>query len=395
MIRTARSRGRLRRGVVLPFLAALLVVICAMLAFALDLGRVAVCRAQLQNAADAAALAAAAALGTDNQLIPYETGNQTSDIAAARTLAQKFAQANSYDLNGAVAIVLDASNDVSTGALSYPYSLSSNYATSGSAVLNSVRVQTYVNPSHGGNQSFLFAPVLNQFSTAIQANATATVQLFPVASTKVISGLRSPFLPITMSLSDWEQMVNKKTGTDTLSYDSSTGKVVSGSDGLYEQQLYPGSNTSSSNNGLIQFGTSSHSNSVLSDEIANGPTSAQVLLQWPPNGAPPWNANHEFTINADPGWRASDFDALAQAIGQVRLIPINDGTPPGNGANGTYTIVKLAPVRIMTSDKGGKSNGSAMVQPAVLNDPTLVPGTTPLAPSDYGQGGIPVSRLTR
>jgi Flp pilus assembly protein TadG len=381
--------------VVLPFLAILLVVICAMLAFALDLGRVAVCRAQLQNAADASALAAASALGTDNQIVAYKAGIQTSDIATARARAQTFAQANSYDLNGAISIELDTTNDVSTGTLSYPYSLSSNYANSGAATLNSVRVQTYINTSHGGNHTFLFAPVLNQFSTTIQATATATVQLFPVASTRVITGLRSPFLPITMSLSDWNQMVNQQTGTDTLSYDSSTGKVVSGSDGLYEQQLYPGSNTSSSNSGLIQFGTSSHSNSVLSDEISNGPTSSQVLLQWPPSGSPPWDANHQFTINGDPGWRASNFDALADAIGQVRLIPINDGTPPGNGANATYTIVKLAPVRIMASDKGGKSNGSALVQPAVLNDPTLVPGTTPLAPSDYGQGGIPVSRLTR
>ena len=189
-------------------------------------------------------------------------------------------------------------------------------------------------------------------------------------------------------------MVNNQTGQDNYKYDPTTGQVVPGSDGLGEQQLYPGSNVSSSNNGLIQFGTSSHSNSVLSDEIVNGPTYDQMIAQWPPNGTPPWNAQHEFTIGADPGWRASDFDALNSVVasGQVRLIPINDGTPPGNGANGQYTIVALEPVRVVYSNKGGKSSGYALVQPAVINDPSVVPGGT-LAPP--GQGGVAVFRLTR
>jgi hypothetical protein len=78
-------------------------------------------------------------------------------------------------------------------------------------------------------------------------------------------------------------------------------------------------------------------------------------------------------------------------VGQVRLIPINDGTSPGNGANASYTIVALAPVRIMSSDKGGKNNGYAMVQAAVMNDPSVVPSSTLAGP---GQGGVPVSRLT-
>jgi Flp pilus assembly protein TadG len=395
MMSCVRASCRSRKGTVVPTLAVLLVVLVGMLAFSLDLGRVALCRAELQNAADSAALAGASALGTDNQIIPYQADNQTSDIASARALAQKFAQANGYDVNASVSVVLNQNNDVGTGILSYPYSLSSSYATSGTSPFNSISVNTYINSTHGGNLNFFFAPVLRQSSTTVGATATATVQLFPILSVKALSGFTSPFLPITMSYSDWQKMVNNQTGLDNYGYNAATGQVTSGGDGLQEQQLYPGSNVTSSNNGLLQFGTSSHSNNVLSDELANGPSYDQMIAQWPPSGAPPWNAQHTFTINADPGWRSEDFDALDQSIGKVRLIPINDGTSPGNGANGFYTIVKLAPVRILTSDKGGKNNGSAMVQPAVLNDPTLVPDTTPLPPSSFGQGGIPISRLTR
>ncbi len=396
MMPSVRANRRPRRGTVIPTLAVLLVVLVGMLAFSLDLGRVALCRAQLQDAADAAALAGASALGTDNQILSYQAGNQTSDIASARALAQKFAQANGYDVNASVSVVLNQANDVGTGILSYPYSLSSAYATSGTTPFNSVAVNTYINSTHGGNLNFFFAPVLHQSSTQVGATATATVQLFPIVSVKAVSGFRSPILPITMSYSDWQQMVNNQTGLDNYAYNSSTGQVTSGSDGLQEQQLYPGSNVTSSNNGLLQFGTSSHSNSVLSDEIENGPDYTQMTTQWPPNGSPPWNAQNEFTMGADPGWRASDFDALAQAIGQVRLIPINDGTSPGNGANGTYTIVALAPMRIMSSNKGGKSGGSAMVQAGVLTNPTgMILGTSPLSPSNFSQGGVPVARLTR
>jgi hypothetical protein len=166
---------------------------------------------------------------------------------------------------------------------------------------------------------------------------------------------------------------------------------------LQEQQLYPGSNVTSSNNGLIQFGTSSHSNSVLQDEVVSGPSSDQVIAQWPPSGVPPWNAQHQFTIGADPGWRANTFDSLQTVAdaGLPRLIPLNDGTSPGNGANGSYTIVAFAPVRVTYSNKGGKSGGYALVQTAVFNSPLLIPSSTALPNSSQGQGGIPVVRLTR
>ncbi len=393
MIRVSHAPRRPRRGAVLPMIAMLLVVFLGILSFAVDLGRVAVCRAQLQNAADSAALAGASALGTSNLILPAQQGSQVLDSASARTLAQTFAQDNGYDLNNSSAVVLDKQADVDVGISSYPITPTSPFVSTGSVPFNSVRVRTWIDSGHGGKLNLLFAPAMNQSTATLQASAIATVELHLIASVKPLPGLRSSILPITMSLSDYQKMVAGQTGQDLLRFDQASGLVLSGPDGLPEQQLYPGSNGTSSNDGLLQFGTSSQSNSVLNDEITNEPSSSELIQQWGPSGSPPWNAQGTFTIGADPGWRAANFDALAQSVGLVRAILINDGTSPGNGANGTYTIVMLAPVRVMASVRGGKGSGQALVQAAVIgNDPTLIPSPG-LSPP--GAGGIPVVRLTR
>jgi hypothetical protein len=392
MFLTDRQKCRSRRGAMMIVVALLIVVLCGIMGMAVDLGRLAVCRTQLQNAADSAALAGVSALGTDNLIITPLYVNQVSDINSMRTLAQTFAQNNHYDLNGGRTIVLDKNADVDVGVLATPITPTSAFSTPALGPYNSVRIRTYINSTHGGNLGLLFAPVMGQNSASLQASSVATVELHTIASYQANSNSPSPILPITMSYSDWQKMVNNQTGVDSLAYPTSVGMVVLGPDGLQEQQLYPGSNVTSSNNGLLQFGVGSHSDSILQSQILNGPTYDQVTAQWPPNGSPNWSPQHTVVIGADPGWRASNFDDLASIVGQVRLIPINDGTSPGNGANGQYTIVMLAPVRIMSSVKGGKNNGYAMVQTAVINDPSVVPSNTLAGP---GQGGVPVPRLTR
>ena len=386
-----RRGRRLRRGVMLVVVALIIVVLCGITGMAVDLGRLAVCRTQLQNAADSASLAGASALGSDNLILPAQYVNQTSDISAARTLAQTFAQSNKYDVNGSKTIVLDKNADVSVGVLALPITPSSAFSTPAQGPYNSVQVRTYINSTHGGSLNLLFAPVMGQNTASLQASSVATVELHTISTLQSFSNQPSPILPITMSLYDWQKMVDKQTGVDAMTYNSTSGTVVSGSDGLQEQQLYPGSNGTSSNNGLLQFGVNSHSDSVVKAQILNGPTYGQLTTQWPPNGSPTWSSSHTLSIGADPGWRAANFDDLSSIVGQVRLIPINDGTSPGNGGNASYTIVAFAPVRIMSSNKGGKSSGYAMVQTAVINDPTVVPSNTLAAP---GQGGVPIPRLT-
>lgn len=395
--RRLAGRARRGRGAIAPIVSVLSVVLLGMHALAYDLGRVALVKSQLQAAADASALAGAYGLATDQLISPYSASRRAAADTAARAQALKFAQANATDFNNATSVVMSSASDIDVGLLSNPSDLTTAFAVAMTSPPNSVRVRTYADATHGGALKFAFAPVLGLTSSTPQATATATAILYAVESMQASSTGRSPILPITMSYSDYQQMIAGKSPLqDLYSVNPTTGAVTSGADGLAEQQLYPGSNVTSSNNGLLQFGTGSHSNSILSDQIANGPTSSQLKAEWPPNGAPPWNSSHRLTIGADPGWRAANFDDLSTVVtaGQPRLILLNDGTSPGNGAKGSYTIVAIAPVRVVYVDKGGKSSGYALVQPSLISDPSLIAGTTPIAPGT-GVGGIPVLRLTR
>ena len=92
-----RARIRSRRGIVLPLIAACSVMLLGMLALAIDLGVLAVAKAQAQNAADAAALGGARTLdGTRPPGIPSDAPITTADnnFANAGPNAQAIAQAN-------------------------------------------------------------------------------------------------------------------------------------------------------------------------------------------------------------------------------------------------------------------------------------------------------------
>jgi hypothetical protein len=73
------QRGR-RRGITLPLIATALVSVCGFVALAVDVGRVAVARVQVQTAADVAAMAGARAL---NGSLPQDTSAATSTAISA------------------------------------------------------------------------------------------------------------------------------------------------------------------------------------------------------------------------------------------------------------------------------------------------------------------------
>lgn len=80
MNRRQHSNSAPRRGGVIVFAALMMTIMVGMLAFAIDCGEIVLARTQLQNAADAGAMAGAAAL--------------PNGPTAAQTAAQTTAQAN-------------------------------------------------------------------------------------------------------------------------------------------------------------------------------------------------------------------------------------------------------------------------------------------------------------
>src|SRR5260370_40779784 len=103
-----RSCDTRRRGAIAPLCALLLVPLLAMLAFAIDTGYMCLTETELQNAADAAALAGANAL--QPFFVQYNIPGQanqaqviTNGQSAARATANKYASANTA---GSVALSL-------------------------------------------------------------------------------------------------------------------------------------------------------------------------------------------------------------------------------------------------------------------------------------------------
>ncbi len=155
-----------RRGVIAVLAAVLMVVVFAMVAFAVDLGYMTLVRTQLQASADSAALAAAGASGLGN-----------SGMTAA---AQAFAQ---YHQVAGRTVVLNASDVVSGN-----WDSTTCTFTAGGAVGTAVKVTVRTDASSGGNTALFFGKLFGLSSIAQQASAVAAVNPRDIAFVVDLSG---------------------------------------------------------------------------------------------------------------------------------------------------------------------------------------------------------------
>src|SRR4051812_24915637 len=137
--------SRSRRGATLVLAAFFMIVMLGFVALALDIGYIAVARSQLQNAADAGAMAAASVMSTDTAAITAE--------------AQKYGSSNKV---GSTPVTI-ASSDVEFG-----YWDASLRKFTPSGVGNAVRVT-----AQRKNEGLFFGRVLNKDSFDVKATAVA------------------------------------------------------------------------------------------------------------------------------------------------------------------------------------------------------------------------------
>ena len=164
---TSRHRERKApRGVIIVLSAVMLVVVCAMLALAVDVGYIMLTRGQLQNTADSAALAAAAYIPTD--------------AAVASAQAQQFAAYHSV-----------------AGKAVGPESVAVEFGSWDAATRtfipsvfpgNAIRVTAERSVNHGGQIPLFFAPVLGIRDFACRASAVAMTNPRDIAFVVDLSG---------------------------------------------------------------------------------------------------------------------------------------------------------------------------------------------------------------
>ena len=289
-MRIRASWGRVdkpRGGVAIVF-AALLPAFVGLIALSVDIAVIATARGQMETAADAAALAGARQLFTDNHLV--SGASMSAEISAAQSSATAVAAANKV-LNAAPVIVANPSNssngDVVVGYLN-PTSYSAAFTNSGSqSSYNAVQVTVSRNATHGGVIPALFSRLAGSSGTGISDTSVAVAQNYAVGGFSSSStGMNANILPIALDQTTYNAMIagnpNKLTTTglptDQYAYNPSTGKVTSGQDGIYESSLYPVSNGSPGNWGTVKIGVSNNSTSTLGAQILSGITPAQLAI---------------------------------------------------------------------------------------------------------------------
>jgi Flp pilus assembly protein TadG len=385
---------RERRGAVAPLVGLLLPVLLLCTALVADLAVLAVARSQLSVAADAAALAGAAQLGSARRTQTTIT-DLAPEITAANTQAASFAAQN-FVLHQPAALLSNTGNspggDITVGYLDTTRpGMALSTAPSDLLKFNSVQVTARRDLTHTGLVPAFFARIIGYGGTALSVQSRATLQPY------VVMGFSGPaqLMPIALDSATWAQMVAKTT-VDRYTWDPVTHQVSTGPDGSYESQLFPVQNGATGNWGTLQIGVGNAGNQDLGAQIANGVTAAQIAnipggLQM--TGTPP-----SITFMGNPGISGGLKTYLDAAVGKPVFIPIYDQTS-GGGTNSPYRIIAFQPgvIVAVNGNGGGQGNGNnpnpmtVTIQPAVIDGSNTIVGAT----TDWTGGGALKLCLTK
>lgn len=384
-----------RRGIIVVLAAFLMVVVFGFVAFTVDIGFITLVKAQMQAASDAATLAAC--LELTDALGPYPL--ISSDEAQENALEAAAQLAEMHPAGELSSLALDP-QDVQFGRYEWNSTEQTWVATWGAPPFNAVRVTlrrgtTAAGGIQGGDSvnpalPLFFAPVLGQQTAALETKA-ASAALMPGRGFRIAANQTVPVLPITIDQPRWKALLAGD-GEDNFEYDPETGKVIPGSDGILELNIYPGQSSSNGNSGngkkknnngnggatgqnqwtpgnwgTVDFGNSNNSTAELERQIKEG-LNEQDLSYF---GGKLDVESGPLLVNGDTGISAAIQKALQQIVGQVRALPLFISVS-GQGNNTTYTIVEFVPVRILEAELSG-GDKRVTVQPAVLVHPTVVP----------------------
>ncbi len=393
-----KNRSGVRRGAVAPLVAVLIVPLLAMVAFCVDLGYVVRVKTELQNAADAAALAGAANLMTPTFAgISNTTTAANASMTSARTIAKKFALLNSA--GSAPLNLLDA--DIVVGYMANPTNQQQSLSawSAGNSLPNTVQVMLRRDSTANTPVSLFFARILGISTWNCTASATAAfVQGSTVTGFKS-NGPNGLLLPLAIDASYWNSFIatgQSPDGTTSDTYSvtlpsSSTGapgNVSSNADGIPEfNNTYP-NNNSPGNFGLVDIGPPSNSTPTFRDWIDSGPTQAD-LSYFGSNGLQA-TPSSPATLKGGPGLKSTLISDLASIVGEPRIVPLFSNYS-GNGSNTQYTIIGFAGITIVSATGHG-SNIQLVVQPMVVTDLTATTGTGSGSQFVYPQTPLTLTR---
>ena len=390
MVQHSQSDRRHQRRAITAVLVLVMVpMLLAVAALTIDVGAMFNARADLQDAADAAAMAGASAYVGDTMMKvrmgASMGGNRTSALAEVLFSAGVRSAMCSYMTStlGAYRTVLDPEDlvtgwiDVTSGTSPIqPNPLPENH--------NAVEV-TLKRTREGANGpvNLFFAPIFNRLYGEVTATATAVFD-DRVGGFDVSKG-PGVLMPLTIDEDEYEDQL--VTGGDDYEYDPDWDSVSPGSDGIKEINLYP-DKMAPGNFGLLNIGTPNQGEPALADQIENGVSPEDMEAEIGTSVVTFYDADGNavtYDITGDPGIKVSLEPSVEVRKGDLVAFLLHDQVTEG-GANTVYRIARICFGRVMDVKLTGSPSGRGIwIQPTSYASPAVVLNRS--APSSGGMAG--------
>jgi len=385
-MRRRLPKTRFQRGTIIVLVAVSIPVMLAFAALTVDVGMLYSARADLQRAADAAALAGATAFLEDAGI----TGNEP-DLALLIASRTKEAALRNPTLGKSTSI---EPGDLVFGQHDYDHPS----APLGSvAPWNAVQVTLRRTPgSANGPVPYFFAGIFKRFRGGVTASARAAVN-DRMAGYQLSRDLDWDFIPFAIHQDIYENMIHN--GPDAYSYDNGVHPTP---DGVREIRLYPWrwkdlatdlhmvDSDGAGNFGTLNVGIGDQGTSSLNSQITNGVTASQLettfgtsTLEFYDEAGTP----QTYTCGGNPGLSGGLASAVEARIGDVVGFFLHKGfIDSGNGANAVYEVTGIRFGRIVAARLTGNPNErTIIIQPVAREDGHVI--VDDAAPPTHGYMG--------
>lgn len=379
-----------RRGALVPLSAFIMLFFLVMVAFAVDLSWIALTQSELQNSADASALAGANALVDDYVLyhLPGQSASRKSQImTTALSNARKAAKdVAKYNGAGDKKTLNLRDEDIEFGHMNVNnvYTPQPTYT----GFPNTVKVKVRRDDSANGVLGLYFARVVGKSNIALAAPAAATLYSGVIDSFKVNPKRNIGVLPMTYDVNHWHEFA--KTGKDP------DGKTDLDDNGNPQLLIYP-SIKYKGNFGLLSLDDEHAGASEMRDWVANGMRSTDLTTLISRNLLPlSAHPKDKWDWRGDNGFKASLVMEVNDYVGKSFLLPLFQPKVPtlsgylagiGQGSFFDFNIVEFVGVKIMEPDD---DNREVIVQPSALIEPDAIFKTGTLTPAQPPTSTSPV-----
>jgi hypothetical protein len=369
MKRLLKYEGK-RRAAIAPLTAILLIPLLGMVAFTVDLGYLIMAQTDLQNAADASALA-----GAQELIVPYvqwslpgqsgatQHAIRSNAISLAQQAAKDYASAN---VAGGVNITL-LDSDIEVGYTDQQGNYNPNPPMT--VFPNTVNVKVRRDNSANTSVSLFFGPVLGTNAVDLSATARAADYEGEINTLKSIPGVNAHIMPVALDVNIWRTFYNTGKSPD--------GTVHYAANGNPQLQVYPTDTNTPGSFGLVDVGLPANNVPAFRNWIDYGDTPNDInyllnnnLLPVSPSAPEPWKVGPGLnnTLNTD----------FSKQMSEPNLIPLfvpYQQAPyvaaQGQGQGATYSIIGFVGVSI-SQVSGNGSNLNISIQPTGTIDPTGV-----------------------